>query len=225
MNRSELKELNKKWDYQNNLFLELDDSDENIKKLKAFYAMMKDLEIAQSSLKKLIEILIKSDFDNKNIKGYRLLKHDDDNVIIQRALFFSILVTFSKCFSQSRGRIRLDKRVISNILTDEEKEKFYLLFKIRNEYIAHGGISDEEIIYSIIFFKHNTAGVTCRYFSSFGWTKEAYMILEQIINKTLSFVNEEYLKVNEVIISKIEPLTHNLLVQAKKEKQRYMENK
>jgi len=224
MTKSELKELNKKWDYQNNLFLELDDSDENIKKLSAFYSMIKDLEIAQSSLKKLIEILLKSDFD-KNTKDYRLIKHDDENVIIQRALFFSILVTFSKCFSQSKGRIRLDKRIISNMLTDEEKEKFYSIFKVRNEFIAHGGISDEEIIYSIIFFKHNTAGVTCRYFSSFGWTKEAYMILEQIINKTHSFVNEEYLKVHQLIISKIKPLTKNLLVQAKKEKQRYMEDK
>lgn len=111
----------------------IDVDGKEIKRYKGLTSIILDLDFVTNSLGLLANI--------KNKKKQ----------ITERSLFISSIITYGRCFTQTRGRgTKLEK-------TDNIKPKYNQLHEyimgLRNEYIAHAGISDGEKFYATLYFK------------------------------------------------------------------------
>jgi hypothetical protein len=107
----------------------IDIEDKRIKKYKGLTSIIFDLSFVRECLILLV--------DSKTNKVSNT---------IERGLFISSIVTYSRCFTQAKGRgTRLDSK---NIFNSEEIKLHEYLMNLRNEYIAHAGTSDGERIYA-----------------------------------------------------------------------------
>lgn len=152
--------------------------------------------------------------------GYRLIQKDLENIIetidyllnratslnhiVSRALTTFIIITYGKCFCKADGRkIKLEKNIILNLCNSEyEKMLHQNLLILRDQYIAHGGISQfEKNDVAVAFFGdcfsfHDTV----LYLNNFN---EDYTTLKKLATKVLLFVerkvNSSFEKLGEYI--------------------------
>lgn len=104
--------------------------------------------------------LLKNRYSEK-FSGYRLIEKDlinikealeelikikyDANKIIAQSLSFMVIITYGKCFANAEGRkVKLEKESALKDLTAEELKIHNELIQLRNQYVAHGGISKFE---------------------------------------------------------------------------------
>jgi hypothetical protein len=111
----------------------IDVDGKEIKRYKGLVSIILDLEFVSDSIRLL------NDMTDKKQKT------------VERSLFISSIITYGRCFTQTRGRgTKLDK---SDSIKPQFIELHEYIMELRHEYIAHAGISDAEKFYATLHFK------------------------------------------------------------------------
>ena len=98
----------------------------------------------------LTSIILDLDFVTSSLRLLEDLK-DKEQQTIERSLFISSIITYGRCFTKTRGRgTKLEQ---SDSIKSEYNKLHEYLMGLRNEYIAHAGISDGEKFYATLHFK------------------------------------------------------------------------
>ena len=121
-----LREANSSFDFS------IDIDDPRLKRYTGLTSIQLDLTFVKDSMRQLAEM------------------GDNDLQTTRRSLFISSIITYGRCFTQTKGRgIRLEPadyiKAQYKIIHDE-------LMNLRHEYIAHAGVSDGEKFYATIYF-------------------------------------------------------------------------
>jgi hypothetical protein len=119
----------------------IDLDDKKIKRYKGYASITFDLK----NVGEFISLLL--DIKEGNIKeqneGLRI------NQLIERSLFVSSIVTYARCFTQTDGRgIKLESRDCFEESQVDLKRVHGSLLEIRNQYLAHAGVSNSERIFA-----------------------------------------------------------------------------
>src|SRR5258708_3266418 len=78
----------------------------------------------------------------KDALSYLMVNNYEENVIVSQSLSFMIIITYGKCFAKAEGRkIKLERESALKNLTIDEINIHSELILLRNQYVAHGGIS------------------------------------------------------------------------------------
>lgn len=121
-----MREKNSAFDYS------IDVEDARLKRYAGLTSIQLDLAFVRDSLRHLAEI------------------KDKSNQTIRRSLFISSIITYGRCFTQTRGRgTRLES---TKYIKPQYKELHGEVMNLRHEYIAHAGVSDGEKFYATVYF-------------------------------------------------------------------------
>lgn len=166
----------------------IDIDDKGIKRYKGLTSIIIDLSYVKDSLKLL------SDYKDKASKTI-------ERRTLERSLFISSLITYGRCFTQTRGRgIKLEP---TEFIKPKYKELHKYLIELRHEYIAHAGISDGEKVYAVALFniiketKEVSMKIGYEIFGQIGLSNEQiYLFLELIddLTETLKQKSTEAVK-------------------------------
>ncbi|MDC8829387.1 hypothetical protein [Alteromonas gilva] len=115
-----------------------DDLPENIRRqistLEGWLTIRNDLRFVNEN----IEFILNSDLDDRWLK------------VIQ-SMYFSIIVTYGKCFNTANGRATLNKKTCFKKNKEAEEIHDHMI-GVRNNYVAHGAVgynSETEVFYAI----------------------------------------------------------------------------
>lgn len=133
----------------------IDLTDNRIKGYKGYASMTFDLKLVEEFISLLLELKAKVIEENG--------QNNKINQLTERSLFISSIITYARCFTQTEGRgIKLESRDCFG----EHQTSFIQLHKylmnIRNEYLAHAGVSNSEKIYATANFNIHEADVSMR---------------------------------------------------------------
>jgi hypothetical protein len=145
MKRKELKEQMLTHEYKNELFLLLESKLAD--KYAAYVSIRKDLEFVKKSLGYLIEIEKSDGRPIKEISGKLHIKeHDEFLHCLTQSIYFASVITYGKCFASAEGRkTKLERKDILIDASESVRGSHDQIIEIRNQYVAHGGVSDNEI--------------------------------------------------------------------------------
>ena len=142
------RQLNKEFDYS------IDINDKRIKRYKGYASINVDLKHVGEFISLLLDI------KNENLSN----KISDKEItqLTERSLFISSIITYARCFAGTDGRgIKLNAR--DSIIDDEFKLLHEYLINMRNQYLAHAGISNSERLFaSANFVVHDNKEATLR---------------------------------------------------------------
>lgn len=154
MKKDDIKEEMLRHEYKTEVFVLLESK--LAEKYLGFVSIRKDLDFTKRSLKYLLEI---EETDGRPIKEtsgkLHIREHDDFLHCLRQSIYFASVITYGKCFASAEGRrTRLEKKDIlidadENLLRTHE-----LIIDIRNQYVAHGGSSDNEIMMAKLLFPY-----------------------------------------------------------------------
>ncbi|MBL3550180.1 hypothetical protein [Chryseobacterium sp. KMC2] len=127
-----------------------------INQFLAYGSLEEDLNFIISATGKLIDYRVSEYSSTQSPEGYR-----DDNLIVKKSLFISIITTYGKCFNKTNKRRMLDESFIKKNFPDDllDIDSFLKLHKklinLRNTFIAHSdhNIYESQICY--MKFKYN----------------------------------------------------------------------
>jgi len=149
---------------------------------------------------------------SRRFSGYRLIHKDllivkdallnliannyEKNVIVSQSLSFMIIITYGKCFASAEGRkVKLDKASALKNLTIEEINLHNELILLRNQYVAHGGISKFEtnpVVVTRTTLMDGEYGYmvhdSCVYMSAL---RQNLVLIDNLLTKVIEFVDEK----------------------------------
>jgi len=140
-------------------YYEIDLAFANEAEYTSLFSILSDMEFVKENISRLIATKVEPDSDDE-VKLNSLIDIPNAKVVfMKRNLLITAIVTYSRCFNKSWGRIRnLKPNECFGGLPDSLKEYNLLAFHkeiidIRNQYIAHAGISNSEEYSTKIKFK------------------------------------------------------------------------
>ena len=182
-----------------------------IAKIVAAYRLIqRDLNSAYSGIECLIDLMEKSIHD-----GIELRDNEDVEFVVQKSLFQAAVITYGKCFAdasggkgKSKGKprgVKLEKKIVKGLPPSQIETHDYLI-RTRNNYIAHGGITNQEqsLCYVIVSPKNKIMSnvLTMEAHAATASIERLKSILELIKNIQTS-LREMQIKKSE-IISRVE---------------------
>lgn len=124
----------------------IDLDDKRIKPYKGYASITFDLKNVGEFVALLLDIRDK----NKSDKDEEQRKI---NQLTERSLFVSSIITYARCFTGSDGRgIKLESRDSFEDNQIEFKKLHEYLMDIRNQYLAHAGVSNSEKLFATANF-------------------------------------------------------------------------
>ena len=109
-----------------------------VKKVVTFMSIREDLRFVQDSLKMII---------------YYIDNNKDVSDTLKKALWHSIIISYGRCFTDS-SKAKLGKLEIREYFKESDEKlrlTHELLMDLRHNFIAHRGITDNEV--SVVYFK------------------------------------------------------------------------
>lgn len=228
MQESELKFSIKKHEYEKEIFLELDTPKAN--QYSGYVSIRKDLNFVNLTLIRLLEI---SPSEENNGRFFQNDKSDELERITTQSLYFSAIIVFGKSFTDASGgrNVKLEKKEILKLLSDEEKQVFEDILNTRHNYVAHGGKTlNEEGFTKLIFTIENEKSFLTKIgytnLSSFGNSRIFYRTFLTIVYKIMTALEIKIKKLSESILSDYrDHMTANsLLKKAVEERGKYLNN-
>ena len=131
MQESELKFSIKKHEYEKELFVELDSP--KASKYSGYVSIRKDLNFVNLTLIRLLEITPPEEDKEKHFQNE---KSNELERVTTQSLYFSAIVVFGKSFTDASGgrSVKLEKKEILKLLSDEEKQVFEDILNTRHNY-------------------------------------------------------------------------------------------
>lgn len=119
----------------------IDLDDKKIKRYKGYASITFDLKNVGEFVSLLLDIKEKNIIEqNQELKI---------NQLTERSLFVSSIVTYARCFTKTDGRgIKLESRNCFNTTQADFKRLHNSLMEIRNQYLAHAGVSNSERLFA-----------------------------------------------------------------------------
>lgn len=157
-----------------------------------YQLIIKDLELVVSSLltaQQLAEELVA-----KADKDFIQHDHNNQNHVIVWGLFTSSIITYGKCYADSKARhVKIPQSKLNACLGEELKNTHKKIIEYRNQWIAHGGINKNEISKTILLLDPQRQKIpSVTYHTSFnpwGSLQEIYDFLDLAI-AVLEFMRE-----------------------------------
>jgi hypothetical protein len=146
-------ELARKKSNQFDYSIDLDDN--RIKRYKGYASIAFDLK----TVGEFVSLLL--DLRARNVK----IENQGESVdrLAERSLFVSSIITYARCFTDSKGRgIRLESKDCFNSVDAKYLQGHNSLMEIRNQYLAHAGVSNSERVYATANFNVKGDEVTFR---------------------------------------------------------------
>jgi len=141
----------------------------------------------------------------KDALSYLMANNYEENVIVSQSLSFMIIITYGKCFAKAEGRkIKLEKESALKNLTLEEINIHDELILLRNQYVAHGGISK---------FETNPVVVTRTILTDgeYGYLVHDSCVYMSVLSQNLVMINNFLIKIIAFVDQKIDSSFTNLM--------------
>jgi hypothetical protein len=123
------------------------------KKVAAYHLIQKDLSFVYENIKCLIERQKKA-----ITSGTLGVSNENTDFLISKSLYQAAVISYGKCFASASGGknakgksrgVKLEKEIIKDF-PQAQREAHEYLMNTRNEYVAHGGATNNE--QSLAFF-------------------------------------------------------------------------
>lgn len=154
MSIEELKNEMIRHDYKSETFIVLESK--LAKNYAGYVSIRKDLEFIIKTLKYLIDINSNDKRPILEVSGKLNIKNHDEflHSLIQ-SLYFASVTVYGKCFNKAEGRgVKLDKNILSKASIELQSTHDKVL-ETRNQYVAHGGVSVNEVTIVKLLFPGN----------------------------------------------------------------------
>ncbi len=122
----------------------IDLDDKRIKQYKGYASITSDLKSVGQFVSLLLDITenVKAQDEELGIKQ-----------VTERSLFVASIITYARCFTGTVGRgIKLESRDCFDTNQDEFKTLHESIMEIRNQYLAHAGVSNSERLFATANF-------------------------------------------------------------------------
>jgi len=129
-----------------------------------YYLIKKDLEFAKAAL-----LLLKKEIDKYELKNGEVAL-SDEQLVGQKSLWFSFIISYGKCFTKANGReMSLNKNIFENYHNPKALQLHEKVMSIRHQYVAHGDNSSNQTVKFYYHIEDNI--VKIKYVNYFAYTE------------------------------------------------------
>lgn len=138
---------------------------------------------------------------------------DSNHAQLREALYHFAIVTFAKCFRQSKSRIQLNEKTVYKAEPKEALEAFGYFLDLRNKHIVHDENSLSQCIPGAVLNKRESdqkiAKVVC--FNAVGLTlsQENYSNLHMLVSKASEWVESKFDEICMQITNDLEQVDYD----------------